>query len=177
MYTQKLAAGELFPTFDIPLIGGGSLQAGEARGSNDWQMILVYRGKHCPLCTRYLSELEQLLADLESLGIDVVALSSDPEEKAIQHMAEINPGFDVGHSLTIEQMQALGLYISDPRSSQETDRPFAEPGLFVVNDLGNLQIIDISNAPFIRPNLQSLVNGLKFIRNPEHNYPIRGTRK
>ena len=34
---------------------------------------------------------------------------------------------------TVEQMQQLGVYISHPRSPQETDHPFAEPGLFVIN--------------------------------------------
>ena len=38
---------------------------------------------------------------------------------------------------------------------------------------GRLQIIDISNAPFARPDLDGLLNGLKFIQ--EKDYPIRGT--
>ncbi|WP_206020088.1 hypothetical protein [Pseudomaricurvus alkylphenolicus] len=41
--------------------------------------------------------------------------------------------------------------------------------------LGKVQLVDISNAPFVRPDLQSLVKGLAFIRNPENNYPVRGT--
>lgn len=65
------------------------------------------------------------------------------------------------------------LYISDPRSPQETDRPFAEPGLFLVNPQGNAQIIDVSNAPFARPDLQMILNGIKTII--EKSYPVRGT--
>lgn len=72
-------------------------------------------------------------------------------------------------------MQQLGLYISHPRSAQETDHPFAEPGLFVVNEKGQVQVLDISNGPFVRPELGILLSGLGFIRNPENNYPIRGT--
>jgi hypothetical protein len=59
------------------------------------------------------------------------------------------------------------------RSPEETDRPFPVPGLFVVNPEGRAHIIDVSNAPFARPDLDALLNGLKFIR--EKNYPIRGT--
>ena len=69
-------------------------------------------------------------------------------------------------------MRALGLYISEPRSPRETDRPFPEPALFVVNPQGNIQIIDISNAPFARPDLNAVLKGLKFIQ--EKQYPIRG---
>ena len=70
-------------------------------------------------------------------------------------------------------MNTLGLYISDPRSEKETDHPFAEPGVFVTNAKGEIQIIDISNAPFARPELEALANGLSFIR--KNDYPIRGT--
>ena len=37
----------------------------------------------------------------------------------------------------------------------------------------NIQIIDISNAPFARPDLNGVLKGLKFIQ--EKQYPIRGT--
>ncbi len=70
-------------------------------------------------------------------------------------------------------MRRLGLYVSEPRSPQETDRPFPEPGLFVINPDHQLQIIDVSNAPFARPDLASLLDGLKFIQ--DKDYPIRGT--
>ncbi len=65
------------------------------------------------------------------------------------------------------------LYTSEPRSPQETDRPFAEPGLFAINPEGKVQIIDISNAPFSRPDLAGILQGLKFVQ--EKQYPIRGT--
>lgn len=70
-------------------------------------------------------------------------------------------------------MQKLGLYISDPRSEQETDHAFAESGLFVVNEQGTIQVIDLSNNPFVRPELTVLANGLAWIRNPENNHPVR----
>ncbi len=69
-------------------------------------------------------------------------------------------------------MRELGLYLSDPRSPQETDRAFAEPRLFVINPKGQVQMIDISNAPFARPDLKSLLKGLKFVMSKD--YPIRG---
>lgn len=68
-------------------------------------------------------------------------------------------------------------HISQPRSEQETDHNFAEPGLFVVNQDVKLHVVDISNNPFVRPELSKLVSGLKWIRNPDNNYPIRGTAR
>ncbi|MFD0391286.1 hypothetical protein ACFQ4K_31090 [Tistrella bauzanensis] len=70
-------------------------------------------------------------------------------------------------------MRGLGLYVSAPRSAQETDRPFAEPGVFVINPDGAVQIVDISNAPFARPDLAALLRGISFVQ--AKSYPIRGT--
>ena len=90
-------------------------------------------------------------------------------------MSSIKPSYKVGYGLSIEQMHSLGLYISDPRSPEETDRPFAEPGVFLINEKGTLQLVDISNAPFSRPDLNALVGGIDFIRS--NDYPIRRTHQ
>jgi len=90
-------------------------------------------------------------------------------------MPEVDPNFDVGYDLTIEQMRELGLYITTPRSEKESDRPFAEPGFFIINDKKQAQIIDISNIAFGRPELKTMLRGLRHIRAPGNNYPIRGT--
>lgn len=40
---------------------------------------MFYRGLHCPICTKYLLELERLAADFASRGVQVVAISSDTD--------------------------------------------------------------------------------------------------
>lgn len=175
MTIEKPTAGAAFPTMIVPRLGGGDLALGKPENGHDWQMIVVYRGKHCPICTSYLKELNTLLADFNGLGVDVVAVSADPVEKAQAQMELVSPTYAVGYDLSTDQMRQLGVYISNPRSPEETDRPFSEPGLFVVNADANTQLVDISNAPFVRPELAKLVGGIGFIRNPENNYPIRGT--
>ncbi len=176
MSNIKLEAGALFPDLTVPRVGGGTpIQLGKPQGDLDWQMVVVYRGKHCPMCTSYLKELDVLKGKFADIGVDLVAVSADSEIRADEQIALINPTFPVGYDLSLEQMQKLGLYISHPRSDAESDRLFAEPGLFVVNDEGRIQIIDISNAPFARPDFKTLLGGINFVRNPANNYPIRGT--
>ena len=171
----KFKVGDEFPSLTLPKVGGGELTLGRPLNGHDWQMVVVYRGKHCPLCTKYLTQLEQLKESFFETGVDVVAVSADNEIKASAHVSDMGLGFPVAYDLSIKQMQALGLYISHPRSPQETDKPFAEPGIYVINDKGQVQVTDISNAPFARPELEPLVSGLGFIRNPKNNYPIHGT--
>lgn len=171
---QALQSGETFPQQTVPQLGGGELVLGAPGRGHEWQMVVVYRGLHCPLCKRYLGKLEEIQGKYHALGIDVVAVSGDPEDKAQAFVDEVGLSFPVGYGLTEAQMHALGVYVSDPRSPQETDRPFAEPGVFVINGDGQLHIVDISNAPFARPDLEALVGGLEFVRG--NDYPIRGTR-
>jgi peroxiredoxin len=170
MASEKLQAGSAMPKVSIPRVGGGELDLGSGDG---WRMLVVYRGKHCPICRTYLKTLDGLLDQFKAINTAVVAVSGDPKEKAETEAQEEGWRFPVGYDLSQAQMRALGLYISAPRSPQETDRPFPEPGLFVVNPQGKIHIIDISNAPFVRPDLNGVLKGLTFIQ--EKQYPIRGT--
>ena len=102
-------------------------------------------------------------------------MSGDSREQLEQHLEQLDVNFPLFYGLTLEQMQDLGLYVSIPRSAKETDHNFAEPGLFVINSDGQLQVVDLSNNPFARPDLDVFVSGLEWIRSPDNNYPIRGT--
>lgn len=175
MTTSVLQPGQTFPQLTVNKLGGGSLVLGKPEQGLEWQLVVVYRGKHCPLCTRYLAELNSALADFNKAGVDVVAVSSDSEARATAQIGEVNPDFSVGYDLTIEQMQQLGLFISEPRVGMDAERPFAEPGLFVVNSEGKVQIIDISNVPFARPSISSLLMGINFLRGRTEVFPINGT--
>ncbi len=169
--TTRMAAGSTFPTMTWPLAGGGELTLARDKG---WRLLIVYRGKHCPLCKRYLATLNDKLQEFDAAGIKVAAISADPREKAETETKEEGWRFPVAYDMSLEQMRELGLYISDPRSRQETDRPFAEPATFAIHPDGHVQVVDISNAPFSRPDLAALLSGLKFIQ--EKDYPVRGTK-
>lgn len=169
MDTKKIVAGTRFPALTWNAVSGDRVAPAEMSG---WRALVVYRGKHCPLCKTYLNTLNEMLDEFTAANIAVAAVSADGKENAEVEVAECGWRFPVGYGLSIDEMRQLGLYVSDPRSPQETDRPFAEPALFVINPDGDTQIIDISNAPFARPDLKSLVQGLQFVISKD--YPIRG---
>ncbi|MGE6795809.1 peroxiredoxin-like family protein [Psychrobacter okhotskensis] len=171
--TQKLRAGSQFPDIQVPMLDGEMKTLGKPENGHDWKLVVVYRGKHCPICTKYLNQLETVKSSFAEAGVDIIAVSGDSKQQLEAHLEELDISFPIAYSLTVEQMNTLGLYISDPRSEKETDHPFAEPGVFVINAKEEIQIIDISNAPFARPELEALANGLSFVR--KNDYPIRGT--
>ncbi len=175
MTSRKFKAGDLLQSIRLNSLNHGEVELGKPLNGKDWHLVVVYRGKHCPMCTSYLKQLEHLKNTIYDIGISVLVVSADSEEKASAHNQEMGLSFPVAYGLSIEQMKDLGLYISHPRSAQETDIPFAEPGIYVINEKGQTQVTDISNAPFARPDLETLAGGLGFIRDPANNYPIRGT--
>jgi peroxiredoxin len=173
MTTQKLLSGSKLPGITLSLVGGGTVTLGIPEKKGNWQLIFVYRGKHCPICKKYLEKLQTLYDNFLAIGGEVVTVSGDPKEKAMDMVEASGLSFPVAYGLSIEQMQALGLYISNPRSPQETDRPFAEPGMFAVNSVGKVQLIDISNTPFNRADPDELLDTVEWIQ--KNDYPIRGT--
>lgn len=173
MTAFKLEAGSTFPNIDVPLITGGTQDLGASSADGRWKLVVVYRGLHCPLCAKYLAQLEEMKSAFSDADTDIVVVSGDGIEKAKSQVEKGRLTIPMAYGLAVEQMQKLGLYISNPRSPEETDQPFPEPGLFILRPDRSIQIIDISNAPFARPDLAGILRGLEFARSK--NYPIRGT--
>ncbi|MFK7892572.1 MAG: redoxin domain-containing protein [Granulosicoccus sp.] len=162
-----LNVGDLkFPVTD----GGQSIVMGDSK--DRWTMLFVYRGRHCPRCKRFLNKLNEALPAWVEL-MDVVVVSADTQEKALADKEEFGWNFDLCYGLTETQMRSLGLYVSEPLSEAETVGLFSEPGAFGIRPDGTLMLVDISNGPAARPDLNELLDGMKF--NIENDRPVRGT--
>ncbi len=157
--------------FSFPTVAGGDpITVGAPK--DRWTMLIVYRGKHCPRCKRYLNKLNDTL-DSWTDFMDVVVVSADTKEKSLTDKVEFGWNFDLCYGLSEVQMRSLGLYVSEPLSEAETTGLFAEPGTFAIRPDGSLMLVDISNGPASRPDLEELLDGMKF--NIENDRPIRGT--
>ncbi|HQT79113.1 MAG: thioredoxin peroxidase [Rhodospirillales bacterium 20-64-7] len=168
--TTKLHPGQTISAETFKRLDGEDYTFG---GPGKWQALFVFRGQHCPICKTYLGKIEAKRDAFEQLGVEVAAISADSEQQTRVTAEASKPAFPLLYGLDILAMQRLGLYISSPRSAQETDHPFPEPALLMINPEGVLQIVDIANAPFVRPDLDTLLGGIAFVI--ERNYPIRGT--
>lgn len=171
MPTPKPIPGNIIAPMTFPNTKGGEITIG---GANDnWTLLVVYRGKHCPRCKKYLNILNDMRGQWADAGFDVAVVSADTQEKAQADQAEFGWAFDLGYDLNEDQMATLGLYVTEPLSPQETDRRFAEPGTFVLRSDGSLIVVAISNGPAARPELSELLDGMIF--NKQNDRPHRGT--
>ena len=76
----KLKAGDKFPNITATKLDGTTVTLGKPQDNATWQAVFVYRGKHCPLCTRYLNELDTYKQAFTDANVDILAVSADSEE-------------------------------------------------------------------------------------------------
>jgi len=147
------------------------------RNPENFTMIVFYRGLHCPICSGYLADLTSKLADFAERGVEVVAISADTEERAVETTEEWNiEGLTLGYGLTLDQAREWGLFISASRGETSTgvtepDR-FAEPAIYLVRPDGTLYFGSVQTMPFARPSLREVLGALDFVLG--NDYPARG---
>ena len=177
MTSPKPAAGDLFPAIELSVLNGTRRSLAQARDGYDWLLNVVYRGKHCPVCTGYLRNLNAVLPELKGLGVDVLAMSADNAERAQLHMQEVEPDFDVGccTGLSVAQMQSLGPYISGPRNGMNVAGPFCRAG--VVHGQRDRAPADCRHLQraLRPPRFAEPCRGVRFLRGLAEPYPVNGS--
>jgi peroxiredoxin len=164
------------PALNVPLTTGERFVLGAEPGDR-FDLVVFYRGLHCPICAKYLMELERLAPEFEKRGMKVIAVSSDGAERA-QAMAEKVKASVVrfGHSLSLPSARQWGLYISTSRGKTsigiEEPALFSEPGVFIVRPDGTLYFGSTQTMPFARPAFQDLLGAIDFAI--ANDYPARG---
>jgi peroxiredoxin len=164
------------PALNVPLVGGGRFVLGAAPGSA-FDLLVFYRGLHCPICAKYLLELERLSAEFASRGVQVVAISSDDEARGKDMAEKIKAsGIKMAYGLALRSARQWGLYISASRGKTsigiEEPALFSEPGVFLVRPDGTLYYGAVQTMPFARPQFQDLIAAVDFA--VAKDYPARG---
>ncbi len=159
------------PALSLPLVGGGIFTLNDPKPKN-FTMAVFYRGHHCPVCKGYLQKLNALMSGYRDAGFAVVAASMNTAGLAERTVAEWNIGdIPVAHSLSETDARAWGLWISKAFKDAEPD-VFCEPGMVWVRPDGRLYMIDLSNMPWARPDLEFLLSKVPMA--VENAYPARG---
>lgn len=169
---SKLLPTRTVPDFSVPLIDGGKFQLSQRLGDN-FTLLLFYRGVHCPICKKQVSELQSKLSDFAERGVTAVAISMDSQERAQKSVDEW--GVDdllLGYNLEEGLARDLGLYISSGRPDSEEPEIFSEPAMLLVKPDRTLYFISIQSMPFTRPPLDELLDGIDYAL--ENDYPARG---
>ena len=158
------------PNLTLNLVNDTTWKLNEQDPEN-FTMVLFYRGKHCPVCKKQLQELQESLKKFTDAGVNVIAISSDTEEKAKASYKEWDiANVPLAYGYPIEEARKWGLFISE--GIKDEPKHFIEPGLFLVKPDGTLYSASIQSMPFARPSFDDLLKGIDFVVNK--GYPARG---
>lgn len=176
MTMTPLLPRQAVSALDVALTAGGRFVLGAAPGER-FDLVVFYRGLHCPICARYLLELERLAPEFARRGVSIVAVSSDDAERAAAMADKIKATvLPIGYGLSLASARQWGLYISASRgkTSLGIEEPalFSEPGVFLVRPDGTLYYGAVQSMPFARPAFQDLLAAIDFAI--AHDYPARG---
>jgi len=176
MRAQALMPRYPVPALNVALTSGGRFVLGASPGEK-FDLLVFYRGLHCPICAKYLLELERLAPEFAARGVQVLALSSDDAERAGKMADKIGANaVQLGYGLSLRSAREWGLYISASRglTSIGIEEPalFSEPGVFIVRPDGTLYYGAVQTMPFARPPFQDLLGAIDFAL--AKDYPARG---
>lgn len=161
---------ERVPALDLPMVGGGRYVLG-AKPAQRFDLLVFYRGLHCPVCTKYLTELERLAPEFEKRGVRSVAISADNSESAMEMAEKVKASLvSFAFDLPLSVARAWGLYLSTGREGEPA--LFNEPGVFLVRPDETLYYGATQTMPFARPAFSDLLGAVDYAI--AKDYPARG---
>ena len=169
--THIIKPGEKAPNLSFKILKDGMWSLHDNL-SNEMNILIFYRGFHCPVCKEYLVSIQNQLDDYSDANASVIVVSMDSEDKAKK--TQLDWGLDklnIGYNLSLEDAKNWGLFISKSIKEAESDI-FCEPGLFIIKKDGSIYMVNISNMPWARPDLSTFPAKLKFAQ--DNKYPVRG---
>ena len=159
------------PDLKLPLINDTKWSLYD-QDSKAFTMLVFYRGLHCPVCKKYLEELQTKIDTFKDKGVNVVAASMDSEKRAKISTEKWDiESIPLAYEMSESKAREWGLYISNAIKDAEPE-VFSEPALFLINKDGTIYSSSIQTMPFARPGFDDLLKSIDFILKEE--YPARG---
>ncbi|MUP45536.1 redoxin domain-containing protein [Gramella sp. BOM4] len=169
---KNLKPGQQVPDLILDTTKGVKWNLQESKPEN-FTLLIVYRGIHCPVCKKYLEELNEKVDDFRDKGVEVVCVSSNAKELAYQTVEEWEvENLDIAYGMDTEEGRKWGLYVSEAIKESEPEA-FLEPALFIIRPDNSLYSASIQSMPFARPRIEELLKSISFVI--KEDYPARGS--
>ncbi|QIZ75812.1 peroxiredoxin family protein [Ferrimonas lipolytica] len=171
----KIKVGEPILPFTVPAHDGSLFDSEKLKGRRT--LLKFFRGSWCPYCSAELKMFEQMRAELEAKGIDIVALSDDTIEQAqlhhqrdqLQFTLLSDPSLRVIRAYGVEHHKALGFKSENIKQVlglsmamlKPSYRSMAIPTSVLVDEFGVVQWIDQSEDYRLRASKDSVMAAIE----------------
>ena len=109
----RLQNGDRFPDLSIRTVGGGDMTL-PADVEGFYSVVLFYRGAWCPYCKAQLAAFARARASLQSIGVEVVALSVDDEATSAALVDKLRLNFPIGFGANADEVAAAtGAFVAE----------------------------------------------------------------
>lgn len=148
------------PMLSLDLIIGTRWELDRQSEDLPWRLVVIYRGQHCPLCKRQLTELRDRLADFVDAGCAVVSATMEPREQAQAAYDDWSlKDLPVAYGLEADELRRYGVFISSAISEDEPEW-FAEPAILLFHG-STLHSAWVQSTPVARPPLGEVLEAIK----------------
>ena len=154
---RRLQNGETLPDLTLPAVSGSEVSLRDYV-AGAWSVVLFYRGNWCPFCNAQLSAYQRKSADLEQLGVRVIAISADTAEEARKTVERHHIAFPVLYGANPAALaQCFGTHVAS-----NAHGTFVNSTGFVVNEKGAIVVAVYSSGAIGRIVADDAIGFIKY---------------
>lgn len=152
----RLQNGDRFPDLSIRTVGGGQVVLPrDVEGF--YAVILFYRGAWCPYCKAQLAAFARARTSLQSIGVEIVAVSVDAEAVSAARVDHMRLNFPVGFGVKADEISATtGAYVAE-------DAAYVQSTGFVLDKQGRILTAVYSSGAIGRLVPEDVVGFVRYI--------------
>ncbi|SDO45205.1 Peroxiredoxin [Pedobacter steynii] len=145
---SPLLIGESIPMVSLKDVNGKGFDLNRAIASKP-TILIFYRGGWCPYCTRQLSGLQELLPELETMGYQLIAVSTDSPDELSKSLDKAHLGYTLLSDADLNVSKKFGLAFKAPKGYSEMlvkttggldqDLLLPVPSVFILDKMGKIQ--------------------------------------
>jgi peroxiredoxin len=125
-------------------------------------ILLFYRGGWCPFCTKQLSGIQAIEADLAQLGYQIIAISTDSPKHLSETLGQEKLSYTLLSDSELTAAKQFGIAYKGPKNYDETlikhsdgkntDKLLPVPSVFIVDKKGVIRF------EYINPNVTERIS-------------------
>ena len=145
---SPLLYGEKIPTAILSDATGKGFDLNKAISGKP-AVLVFYRGGWCPYCTKQLSALQEVLPDLEKLGYQLIAVSTDAPAGLMQSATKEKLNYTLLSDPDLAFSKQVGIAYKAPEpyweflpkttGGKDVDLLLPVPSVFILDKMGTIQ--------------------------------------